>query len=127
MIVRYHRLSQRQRQIQINAESKADANIKSILNNQYRLLKNKEREGKTGPVEEWVPVGRGRVNEEGEEEQIRWMYVEHVYGNRTLKLTEIVLRRGRENEEGVNLIKIYCKYICTCHICKCIPCTTVIC
>jgi hypothetical protein len=33
---------------------------------------------------------------------------------RTIKLDEIVLRRGRMME-GVNLIKIYCKQICECH------------
>jgi hypothetical protein len=41
------------------------------------------------------------------------------YENRTMKPVEIVLRRGkreiRENDVGVNLIKVYCKHICKCH------------
>jgi hypothetical protein len=36
------------------------------------------------------------------------------YENRTLKPVEIVLRRGKERRknQGVNLVKIYCKYMC---------------
>jgi hypothetical protein len=46
-------------------------------------------------------VGVGRVNREGGEEQIRWMYFVNVYENRTMKPVETVLRRGgglREND-----------------------------
>jgi hypothetical protein len=42
-----------------------------------------------------------------------------MYETRTMKLVEIVLRgragKMRENDGGVNLIKIYCKNIYKCH------------
>jgi hypothetical protein len=34
------------------------------------IKKNEGQEGKTGPVQGWVPVGRVKVNGEGEEGQI---------------------------------------------------------
>jgi hypothetical protein len=43
-----------------------------------------------------LPVVRGRVNREGEEGQIWLMYFVYVYENKTMKPTEIVLRRGEE-------------------------------
>jgi hypothetical protein len=46
------------------------------------------------------------------------MYFVYVYENRIMKSVEIVLRRGeggmRDKDEGVNLIKVYCKHICKC-------------
>jgi hypothetical protein len=42
-----------------------------------------------------------------------------MYETRTMKLVEIILRgragKMRENDGGVNLIKIYCKNIYKCH------------
>jgi hypothetical protein len=62
-------------------------------------------------------VGVGRVNREGGEEQIRWMYFVNVYENTTMKLTGIVLRleRGMRENDGGGKLKKYCKHICQCH------------
>jgi hypothetical protein len=49
------------------------------------------------------------------------MYYVFIYEKRIMNPAEIVLRRGKRRDErerwgGVNLIKIYCKYIlCKCH------------
>jgi hypothetical protein len=50
----------------------------------------------------------------GEGEGIEWMYYVLIYKNRIMKPDEIVARRAKEREEkdeGVNLIKAYCKHI----------------
>jgi hypothetical protein len=43
-----------------------------------------------------------------------------MHENRTVKPVKIALRSGvegiKEKEGGVNLIKIYCKHLCTCHV-----------
>jgi hypothetical protein len=51
---------------------------------------------------------------EGGGGQIQWIYFVFVCENRTMKPTKIVLS-GERKKEGVNLIKIYCQYVCKCH------------
>jgi hypothetical protein len=49
-----------------------------------------------------------------------------LYSCMKMKPIEIILRKGkgmRENNGGVNLIKIYCKHICKCHNVS--PCTII--
>jgi hypothetical protein len=49
-----------------------------------------------GPsISEWVPVGRGRVNREGEGRLIWLVYFINLYDNRAMTPAEIVLRRGK--------------------------------
>jgi hypothetical protein len=47
------------------------------------------------------------------------MYFMYMYKSRIMKPVEIVLgkagREMRENDGGVNLIKLHCKHICKCH------------
>jgi hypothetical protein len=52
-----------------------------------------------------------RVNGEVKGRQIWLMYCVYIDENRTMKPTEIVLRRGEgimKNDEGVNIIEIHC-------------------
>jgi hypothetical protein len=56
------------------------------------------------------------------------MYFVFIYENKKMKSVKIVLRRGegiRENDGGVNLIKIYCKNVCKYR--NAAPQTTIIC
>jgi hypothetical protein len=62
--------------------------------------------------------GREKVNGEGEGGKIYWRYFVFMCDNRTMKSYGIVLRRkGRWGKmtEGVNLDKIYGKFICKFH------------
>jgi hypothetical protein len=44
------------------------------------------------------------------------MYFVYLYENRTMNPVEIILERGvRDNDGGVNLIKVPCKHIWKCH------------
>jgi hypothetical protein len=58
-----------------------------------------------------------RVNGEGVQGQIWWMYFVYIYENWTMKSDEIFLRRGwdEENDGGGKHNKIHCKHICKCH------------
>jgi hypothetical protein len=72
--------------------------------------------------------GDGRVNREGEGGRLWWIYFVYMYEKKAIKPDEIVLKcwggRRRENDEGVNLTKIYHKYTCKYHNVS--PCTIVI-
>jgi hypothetical protein len=61
-------------------------------------------------------VVQGRVIGKDKEELIWSMYFVYQHENRTMKPVEIVLRRGKAEEEvwleGVNLINIHYKHIC---------------
>jgi hypothetical protein len=71
-----------------------------ILQRRDMYLKNERLEWKRGPVGEWVLVGGGRVNGEGEWRAIRSMYFAYLYENRIMKFVEIILsmREGGEGE-----------------------------
>jgi hypothetical protein len=62
-------------------------------------LKNERQKVKQILSGERISVGRWRVNGEGEEGQIWWMYFVYVNENRITKLVEIVPRRGRRGDE----------------------------
>jgi hypothetical protein len=55
-------------------------------------LKNEGKKSKTSPVQGWVPVEEGRVNEDGDGGQI----CVYLYKNKTMKLGEIFLRWGEK-------------------------------
>jgi hypothetical protein len=60
------------------------------------------QECRSGPTQGWVPVGRGRVKGESERGWIWLICFVYLYENRTIKLSEIVLRRkkGFESDQG---------------------------
>jgi hypothetical protein len=62
---------------------------------QHTLLKNGGQEGKAGPAPEYQWEVEGYKGEGG---QICWIYFIFIYEKRTMKLAEIVLRRG--GDEG---------------------------
>jgi hypothetical protein len=43
---------------------------------------------------------RRRANGEGEARKVWWMYFVYAHENRTMKVTEIVLRREGQEDEG---------------------------
>jgi hypothetical protein len=62
--------------------------------------RNEGQENKTGTVGGWAPVGRKRINGEGEGGWIWSMYFVYVYENWIIKSIKIVLRSGEcDNRE----------------------------